>query len=603
MTVLPLTLTPAATAPGVGAYAEPTGDQLAVFHPVTARDQVALRTAQPDYHQWLHHVRAAAACTRPIRLAGNLYTLRGTDDGGAHILDQTATETMPDGAIYKACGNRRASVCPACARTYQADAYQLIRAGLIGGKGVPATVARHPSVFATFTAPSFGTVHTRPVPKHTCVNRRRCDCRPDPCHARRAAGTPGLCEHGNPAVCWARHELADAVLGRPLCPDCYHHEQQVVWNLYAGELWRRTTIAVTRHLAALCRQRGIASVAVLTASGKVRRVPPVRVSHGKVAEMQARAAVHFHALLRLDGIHPADPDAVVAPPAGITTADLHDAITHAAATVAFTTPAHPDQPGGWPITWGEQLDIRPVALTGRGEITDSMVAGYLAKYATKSTEVTGHRSTRLTAETIDTYAGPDGEHTARLIDACWRLGRPTHTPRPLADRPRRPTSARHLGPRWTCPDCAAPTRLVVCPNCTPQRQPEVDTKPANTGRPNPYARLRRWAHMLGFGGHFLTKARRYSITFRVLRQARIVYRRAESTGPEQPIRTAEHLAEETTLVVGVLTFAGVGWHNTGDAILANTAASMARERQRIAREEIAHEIGTALLVGARTVAA
>ena len=54
-----------------------------------------------------------------------------------------------------------------------------------------------------------------------------------------------------------------------------------------------------------------------------------------------------------------------------------------------------------------------------------MVAGYLAKYATKSTEVTGHRSVRLTADTIGDYADPDGDHTARLIDACWHT-RPTH---------------------------------------------------------------------------------------------------------------------------------------------------------------------------------
>ena len=32
---------------------------------------------------------------------------------------------------------------------------------------------------------SFGTVHTRYVKKHTCAARGRCDCRPEPCHARR----------------------------------------------------------------------------------------------------------------------------------------------------------------------------------------------------------------------------------------------------------------------------------------------------------------------------------------------------------------------------------------------------------------------------------
>jgi hypothetical protein len=33
-------------------------------------------------------------------------------------------------------------------------------------------------------------------------------------------------------------------------------------------------------------------------------------------------------------------------------------------------------------------------------------------------------------------------------------------------------------------------------------------------------RYRGWAHMLGYGGHFLTKSRRYSVTFGQLRQAR-----------------------------------------------------------------------------------
>ena len=46
------------------------------------------------------------------------------------------TGSMPDGVIYKPCGNRRAAVCPACAEVYRADTYQLVLAGLQGGKGV-----------------------------------------------------------------------------------------------------------------------------------------------------------------------------------------------------------------------------------------------------------------------------------------------------------------------------------------------------------------------------------------------------------------------------------------------------------------------------------
>ena len=36
--------------------------------------------------------------------------------------------------------------------------------------------------------------------------------------------------------------------------------------------------------------------------------------------------------------------------------------------------------------------------------------------------------------------------------------------------------------------------------------------------------LRRWAHMLGFRGHFLTKSHRYSVTFKALRERRRTWR-------------------------------------------------------------------------------
>ena len=67
----------------------------------------------------------------------------------------------PGGVLHVACGNRREAVCPACSAIYKRDARQLVRAGLAGGKGVPESVAAHPCVFATLTAPSFGPVHAR----------------------------------------------------------------------------------------------------------------------------------------------------------------------------------------------------------------------------------------------------------------------------------------------------------------------------------------------------------------------------------------------------------------------------------------------------------
>ncbi len=264
---------------------------------------------------------------------------------------------------------------------------------------------------------------------------------------------------------------------------------------------------------------------------KYRPVDPVRVAHGKAAEYQARGAVHFHALFRLDGFDPFHPDELLPPPAVLTIADLDDAIRWAVQAISYSTPQHPARPGGWPIGWGTEIDIRVITLTGTGAVTDLAVASYLAKYSTKGTEVTGHASARITLDNLDLYANPDGTHPERLIAACWKTG-------------------------------------------------------AEPG----YIGLRRWAHMLGFGGHFLTKARRYSVRFADLREARITYRRNQDTGPEHgPIRTADHTDEETVLIVGTFSFAGTGWKTSGDALLANTAADQARKRRQAGRDQLADE--------------
>jgi hypothetical protein len=500
-----LTVVPEATASGTAPCAEPPDLNLSLFaRSPHVQVQALARAARPDFEQWLHHVKPAAGCARPIRLAGSVHTVEA-DTG--RVLSTFDTGTLPDGIIYKPCGNRRASACPSCSKRYQRDAYHVIRSGLVGGKGVPETVATHPAVFPTFTAPSFGPVHTRVVRRHTCTDRRRCDCRPEPCHARRDAIA---CMHGQPAACFARHEDSDRRLGTPICLDCYDHDAQVVWNLSAGELWRRTRITIERHLQHTARLLGIDA-------------DRIRVQYGKAAELQRRGVAHFHAIIRLDGKDPDDPGVVLPPPAGLTALDLVAAVEHAARTTAFTTDPHPAKPDGWRIGWGEQVDVRVITIGADGEVTDSMVAGYLAKYATKSTEVTGHTMRRLSDEDINVYADPDGTHVERLVDACWRLG----TPR-----------------EWRG--------------------------------------LRRWAHMLGFGGHFLTKSRGYSITFKFIRDQRIAYQRAVSSGPERDARETP-----TTLVVNFLRFVGAGWHTTGDAMLANTSAALAREYNDLARTELA----------------
>ncbi|MGH3712847.1 MAG: replication initiator [Micromonosporaceae bacterium] len=506
MTSSTVTLTPGAIdAPGVGVPAEiGKAARAAAARNIdrhTTTGQALHRAATGDVPAWLGHVRAAAGCTRPIRLTGEIHTI---DRATGAVLARRSTQDMPDGQIYVPCRNRRATVCPSCAETYRADTYQLFRAGLVGGKGIPSTVASHPAVFLTLTAPSFGYVHTR---RSSTKTGKVLPCRP-----RRTTDT---CPHGANLVCNQVHAEGEHALGQPYCLDCYDHHHQVVWNHHAGELWRRTTIALNRELARLAKRYGV----------------NVRISYAKVAEFQARGVVHFHALIRLDGRNPADPDTVLPPHPDLTRQVLEEAIYRAAYSTTFTTDPHPAQPNGWRIAWGAQVVARPVHVSADGEVTDTMVAAYLAKYATKATESTGHISARLTHDTIDLYAD-ETTHTGRLIAACWTLGA---------------THRNRTDKAW-------------------------------------WTGLRRWAHMLGFGGHFSTKSRRYSVTLRFLRDARIEYARQE-------IRAADH-DEETTLIVGLLSYAATGWKTHGDAMLANTAADLARSRRLTAREELAHELGT-----------
>ena len=108
-------------------------------------------------------MHSAAGCSQPVRLTGRVRSTT-VDTRTGQIIAEAASSTgdMPDGVVYKACGNRRAAVCASCAEIYRADAYQLVAAGMKGGKGIPASVGGHPAVFATTTAPGFGLVHTDP---------------------------------------------------------------------------------------------------------------------------------------------------------------------------------------------------------------------------------------------------------------------------------------------------------------------------------------------------------------------------------------------------------------------------------------------------------
>jgi hypothetical protein len=457
------------------------------------------------YDRWIKLVAQAGYCHHPIRLAGRVDQ---ADRQTGEIRQVYDSEREPDGVLLKACGTRRESRCPSCAATYRADAYQLLAAGLKGGKGVPETVAAHPRLFVTFTAPSFGRVHSRKAQGRLVL----------PCHPYRQGAR---CMHGIRDGCWHRHDEDDPRLGEPLCPSCYDAQAQVLWNALAPELWRRTTIAVQRALGRL----------VGLQEGELRRL--VRVSYAKVAEFQRRGAIHFHAVLRLDAATDCRcPSCLAPPPDGFRAAVLEDAIRQAVAAVRVPCPPLEDGGPDRYARWGEQLDVRNIT-TGEdhaGELSAEQVAGYIAKYATKATESFGAG--------LDRHIGVDDldhldklpAHVAELVRACWELGG-----RPELERLR-------LGP---------------------------------------------WAHMLGFGGHWSTKSRRYSTTMGALRRARVAFakrRRARDGVPLDAFGRPED--DQAVIVLATWTYVASGYATEGERWLALSAAARAREQRQVAREEL-----------------
>ncbi|RFU87330.1 replication initiation protein [Streptomyces triticagri] len=382
--------------------------------PITFAD--LLRVANdPDFDRWREQIGRTGGCSDPIHLTGQTVT---RDAKTREVLYAYSTEQEPGGRLRVACGNRRASRCPSCAWTYAGDTYHLIRAGISGDerKDVPDTVRDHPRVFATLTAPSFGPVHNRP--------------------------DRGVCR------CGISHVEDDPALGTALNLGTYDYAEAVLWNNHAGQLWQRFTIYLRREIAA---RAGLSQGALSE---------HCRVSFGKVAEFQKRGAVHFHAVVRIDG--PDGPASM--PPAWATTQLLDEVIRAAAARSTVTVPSA----GRFPeriLGWGTQVDVQPIGAFGHEELTEQAVASYVAKYATKAAETTGTVDRRIgeLAE-LDKLSGLPA-HTRRLIEACWAL------------------------------DAVYPDRLLA-----------------------------RWSHMLGFRGHFSTKSRRYSTTLGALRQVRADYR-------------------------------------------------------------------------------
>jgi hypothetical protein len=174
------------------------------------------------------------------------------------------------------------------------------------------------------------------------------------------------------------------------------------------------------------------------------------------------------------------------------------------------------------LGFGPQTDTRTIRhgteLPGTGQaLNGQAVANYIAKYATKTISGHGVPSMRIRREAdIEQLRCP--AHYRAMITAAWHLGCTGHD-----------------------------------------------------------ARFRAWAHMLGYGGHFLTKSRRYSVTFGQLRTARADHRRATHPAEPGPDAWDRPLDETVILILGTTwTYAGTS-HTTAAAELAAASAARARE--------------------------
>ena len=156
-----------------------------------------------------------------------------------------------------------------------------------------------------------------------------------------------------------------------MCPDCYDYTAAVLFNAYAGDLWRRFIIYLPRQLA---RRLGITQK-------RLRAL--VRIRYVKVAEYQARGVVHFHAVIRLD----APGQDYQPPPPGISAAMLGDAIGQAAAAIRLAVPGGTGIAVALGFGAPQGTDVRPVRgddLAGTGQpLNHQAVANYIAKYATR----------------------------------------------------------------------------------------------------------------------------------------------------------------------------------------------------------------------------
>ena len=361
----------------------------------------------------LKEISRTGGCVHPIRLRGEVVN--------------AATGEVNERSLLLSCKDRRRLVCPSCSDLYKADAWILVSAGLIGGKGVPPSVRDHPRLFLTLTAPSFGAVHTR---------RANGTCRPE---------RQSTCGHGTPLSCVLNHVDDDPNLGAPLCERCFDYRNSVLWNATASRLWNRTLEQVRRRLAI--------SQGLETRDFNQH----ARLSYLKVAEFQRRGLVHFHVVLRADGAG----ETFSPPPSWLTSGLLSDCLIEVVSKFSITTP-------NGEVRWGRQFHVSDASLLDRDDLR---IAGYLAKYATKTTDGTLDFARRFPSRAVIARSS-SSTHLRQLALTAWDLS---------------------FAPNLNMPH------------------------------------LRAHAHTFGFTGQLITKSRSYSTRFGDLRAVRAAFMASEAT--------------------------------------------------------------------------
>lgn len=170
--------------------------------------------------------------------------------------------------------------------------------------------------------------------------------------------------------------------------------------------------------------------------------------------------MHFHCLLRLDGV---DGNKQAAQYTGRWSEYTQKrAIRQAIRHVSLNAPPVDDGQYGQVVRFGRQVDVRAVRGFAPEALDHRMVAAYLAKYSTKSSD--------------DVDLDNESDELQNHLDILRNVARSVW---------------------WK--------------------------SRGDQGVDSPYAMMRKWSSSFGFRGHFMTKSRVYSTTFLALRSARSAF--------------------------------------------------------------------------------